>query len=214
MAQTIGVTVQGQPVENGSTVTSYCLKVSQRTQNIPTVGQSVITSRQLDPEVYATSTPAGSYYIRVTDLTTDILVGMPNQQICWPTQCQPVPFGGEFVTSVGTLNGTPSSLQIDSQKVNESDPPVGQAVIPWPTEPFMIKGYVEIIPQGAFASAFSFYLNMAYDPSQDAQVEGVADDNNAPAEYFDLSGRRVLNPEKGSVLIERRGATVEKKVIL
>lgn len=43
-------------------------------------------------------------------------------------------------------------------------------------------------------------------------VEVVAADDNAPAVYFDLSGARVANPEKG-IYIEKRGSSVRKVVI-
>lgn len=44
-------------------------------------------------------------------------------------------------------------------------------------------------------------------------VEDVAADyadTDAPAEYFDITGRRVTNPAPGSVIIERRGSSVRK----
>lgn len=46
-----------------------------------------------------------------------------------------------------------------------------------------------------------------------AGVENVSaeiDDSNAPAEYFDIMGRRIANPAAGSVVIERKGSTVRK----
>ena len=49
------------------------------------------------------------------------------------------------------------------------------------------------------------------DATPDA-VEVVAADDNAPAVYFDLSGARVANPEKG-IYIEKRGSSVRKVVI-
>lgn len=46
-----------------------------------------------------------------------------------------------------------------------------------------------------------------------AGVENVSadiDDSNAPAEYFDIMGRRIACPAAGAVVIERRGSTVRK----
>lgn len=46
-----------------------------------------------------------------------------------------------------------------------------------------------------------------------AGVENVSadiDDRNAPAEYFDIMGRRVDRPAAGAVVIERRGSSVRK----
>ena len=36
---------------------------------------------------------------------------------------------------------------------------------------------------------------------------------SAPAEYFDVLGRRVLRPSKGDILIERRGTETRKIVV-
>lgn len=46
-------------------------------------------------------------------------------------------------------------------------------------------------------------------------VENVAVDNdvNGPAEYFDLTGRRILSPVSGAIYIVRRGTTVTKELI-
>lgn len=41
-------------------------------------------------------------------------------------------------------------------------------------------------------------------------VNGVLDDDAGRVEYFDILGRRVLNPSTGSILIERRGPAVRK----
>lgn len=40
-------------------------------------------------------------------------------------------------------------------------------------------------------------------------IEGVEADENAPAEYYNLQGVRVANPENG-IFIRRQGAKVEK----
>lgn len=46
---------------------------------------------------------------------------------------------------------------------------------------------------------------------EDVRVEAAA--NEAPVEYFDLQGRRILEPAAGSVVIRRQGADVQKIVI-
>lgn len=45
-----------------------------------------------------------------------------------------------------------------------------------------------------------------------AGVEGVIDDVNAPTEYFDLTGRKVLNPAKGQIVIVRQGSKAVKAI--
>ena len=46
-------------------------------------------------------------------------------------------------------------------------------------------------------------------------IEDVAVDNddNAPAEYFNLQGVRVAHPEAGNIYIVRRGAKVSKELV-
>lgn len=48
-------------------------------------------------------------------------------------------------------------------------------------------------------------------PDPTVSIEGIrSGDADTPVEYFDLTGRRVLSPERG-IYIERRG-TVTRKV--
>lgn len=42
------------------------------------------------------------------------------------------------------------------------------------------------------------------------EVQIDASDANAPAEYYNLQGMRVLNPQKGAIVIERRGNSARK----
>ena len=53
-----------------------------------------------------------------------------------------------------------------------------------------------------------------YNPEarQNAITE-VGSDTDTPAEYFDLQGRRVANPEPGRIYIERRGTKASKELI-
>lgn len=46
----------------------------------------------------------------------------------------------------------------------------------------------------------------------DAVEEIISDNNSAKAEYFNLQGARILNPEAGQILIKRQGTKVEKVV--
>lgn len=59
--------------------------------------------------------------------------------------------------------------------------------------------------------------NMAASPlvlNADGPISGIDEiesfDKDAPAEYFDLTGRRVISPAAGSIVIERRGSSVRK----
>lgn len=44
-------------------------------------------------------------------------------------------------------------------------------------------------------------------------VETIGVDENAPVEYFNLQGVRVLNPEAGQIVIKRQGSTAVKELV-
>ncbi len=46
-----------------------------------------------------------------------------------------------------------------------------------------------------------------------AGIEDIATDDDAPAEYFDLQGRRIDKPEKGSICLKRQGGVTTKEII-
>lgn len=58
----------------------------------------------------------------------------------------------------------------------------------------------------------TFPADFNFVPDQSAIDNIVADDANAPVEYFNLQGVKVQNPENG-LYIKRQGKTVEKVVI-
>lgn len=62
------------------------------------------------------------------------------------------------------------------------------------------------------SDTFEFDVEMGPENGYDAveSIEAIGDD--APTVYFDLAGRRVLNPAKGQIVIERQGAKVAKRI--
>ena len=46
--------------------------------------------------------------------------------------------------------------------------------------------------------------------SEGTGVDEIEADNNAPVEYFNLQGMRIVNPEKGQIYIQRQGSKVSK----
>lgn len=43
-------------------------------------------------------------------------------------------------------------------------------------------------------------------------IEEIVDEANAPVDFFDLQGRKVSNPAKGTILIKRQGSSVKKVI--
>lgn len=62
---------------------------------------------------------------------------------------------------------------------------------------------------GEETEPFTFYIEIG----ELASVEGITDDANAPKEYFDFTGRRVIEPAQGQMLIVRQGSKTYKTVI-
>lgn len=85
----------------------------------------------------------------------------------------------------------------------------GKVVIPYTA--ISIEDYMFVPAEGAnYNAALELQL-----PPSITGVESVEVDNdaqNAPAEYFDLGGRRVLNPSTG-IYIVRRGSSVTKEAV-
>lgn len=212
-AQTVAVTVEGQPVANGATVESSRLHTETISQTMPPIGTIETFKFLLDPEVCATSSEPAQYTIKVTNTTATVLDGMPGLQICWPTQCVGVPYYGSFTTVAGELNTTPCELKIDSTNGAIYTPSGIMQDILWPDQPFTISCLVEIVKVGSSSPAFSFNLNMNYDPNALNAVDEIYTDGENPASYYDISGRRILNPQKGQLVIERRGAKATKVIL-
>lgn len=116
---------------------------------------------------------------------------------------------------------TTSPFEIQFHLMSEAVEPIGPDFNPadpstWPQSILPSKaGKYQLTVTGTVNGAkfndFTFYVILG--PNA-AGVDSAIDDNDAPAVYFDLSGRRVLNPAKGQFVIERRGMKVTKKVIL
>lgn len=79
--------------------------------------------------------------------------------------------------------------------------------------------------QSDFGAINGYYAEPARDTTEAAPLPDYAqsavdniiiegdNDNDSPAEYYDLMGRKIANPQKGSIYIMRRGNTVTKQVV-
>ena len=201
-AQSVSVTVMGKEVANGETVNANCLESESGSQTMPN-GQVInYTLYMLNPEVYATSSKTSQYTITVKNVTTEVFDPMQSFQFCWPVQCVFLS-PGEETSQTGTLEaGTPADLEIHTATwENQFD------------QDFTLSATVEIVDNNDSSNKYSFNLNMNYVAEDAAAVEEVAVDNDAPKAYYDLTGRQVLNPAKGQIVIERQGGNVRKVVM-
>lgn len=196
-AQNLKVTVHGMEIENGSTVDCN----NMLSEYVEDEWDGVIETwyeYQLLPEVFVTSTVDTYMTVTMTNTTDKESVNLPvvpNLQICWPENCIPVGVGAT-VNPDGTLTAnTPTDLQIDSMKFTDI-----------PEEGFTLSCRILLTP--AVGNPFSFNLNMIAEAG--ASVGGVMADE-AAAEYYNLNGVRVANPDHG-IFIVKKGNKVTKIV--
>ena len=196
---TVTVTVLGEVIQNGSTVDCDNLVVD----DLSSPGDPWF-SYALDPDVIASSSKEATFDITVRNVTTDIVEGLPQLSFCWPDGCANI---DPFQSSVqsGILKSVPDPLLIHTLFLMGELPITSY----WP-KAFTIKSVVTIVEANNPSNTFTFNLNLIYDPEINAVGSVEADD--ATPVYFDLSGRRVLNPAKGQFVIERKGARAVKKV--
>ena len=191
-AQTLKVTVDGQEVQNGQTIDLHCLNVN--------VDDSwpgyVFYDCQFEPQVCVTSD---------TDVTINAQVentsGLtyPLVQFCWPSGCEEVP-AGTSTSHVSELKaGKETNMLIESSLFQDL-----------PQEKMVLSFTFRLATTAVYT--FAVNVNMIYDPLTDAAVDGISADENLPVEYYDLLGRRLENPAKGQIVIERQGAKSVKKV--
>ena len=105
--------------------------------------------------------------------------------------------GGNITIS----NSAPVELQFHNMFVEPDYLPYENAGI--------YKVEIEGTINGYSIGSFTYY--MVVGPNA-AHVDGVVADDNAPSVYFDLSGRRVINPAKGQLVIERKGDKAIKRI--
>ena len=83
------------------------------------------------------------------------------------------------------------------------------------------NGLFDMIPEGTLGAGYSWtgasmegYVILPEGYNDDSSVKDIIGaDNNAPAEYFNLQGVRVNNPEKGQLVIVRQGSKASKQVV-
>lgn len=195
-AQTLSVTVMGNQIENGATANAYCLEKEEGEDQFGPYYMA-----RLNPEVKASSSTGGSFNITVTNTTSGTTPIASEILYCWPFECKSIG-QGQSATQQGSLTPQFSDLAIDTAYWDE---PVDGV--------FTISCKVEIVEVGNTSNKFTFDLNMIHDASHNTSVHGIADSYEGPVEYFDLTGRKITNPGKGKIVIEKRGSKAKKVLI-
>ena len=74
-------------------------------------------------------------------------------------------------------------------------------------------GYQAVPLGGNFWDGVSMAGSITFPSWFHAAVGAVEVDENAPVEYFNIDGMRILNPQKGQIVIKRQGTKVSKEII-
>lgn len=119
---------------------------------------------------------------------------------------------GEASINNGELTVQFHILGVDGE-IGPDFNPADPSTWPQPVRPSNTSHYkVSVIPtvDGKKLDTFSFNVYMG--PNA-AGVDGVAADVDAAPVYYDFTGRRVINPAKGQLLIERKGEKARKVIL-
>ena len=186
-AQNLTVTVDGAPVVRDAEVTSHHIN-----EVLLQFG-----SLKLEPEVLVTVSEQSNLDITVFNVSQNTTQAV---QFCWPSFCDAIEPGQSTTNSNNVNANEPQNLAIDA------------TIYPFDKDNvYELKTVVEIVVNGNTEDSFVFNLNMVYDPNYDASVGGIVADE-AEAVYYDLSGRRVLNPDKG-IYVKKQGSLVSKVLL-
>lgn len=117
--------------------------------------------------------------------------------ICWPMTCVSVA-AGQSVSTSGTLTTEPSDLVIHREAVlySKDDPIPGAG-----------SAKVTIV-----AGSDEMEITIKCLAPENADVDGISSEANLKAEYFSIQGVKVAEPQKGQLIIERKGSKVTKRI--
>ena len=186
---------EGKEIHNGDKI------VSSRIEEVllmfgtlmldPEITYEATEAYDLDVTLYNTTAPGTN---PPTQFGTD-----PTIALCWPGGCVDVAPGGKDSQSGNTAEATLNNLSIHVS-ISDYDKNVT----------YVFTSVIEIVIDGDTENPFVFDLTMMY--PYDASVDGILDDES-PAVYYDLLGRKVENPEKGQLLIKKQGTGKATKVV-
>lgn len=184
VAQNLKVTANGKAVADGDTIELECVYEDL---------YGVQWEYSWNPLLEA-STISGTENATIT-LTCD--AETDGFSICWPMTCKN-PQPGQSVSSSGTLTTEPSDLQIHREAIlNSKDEPI----------PGAGSAKVTIV-----AGSDEMELTIKCLAPENAAVEGISSESNMNTEYYSIQGVRVAEPQKGQLIIERKGSKVTKRV--
>ncbi|MCD8237340.1 MAG: T9SS type A sorting domain-containing protein [Prevotellaceae bacterium] len=204
-AQTLGVTVNGVPMENGK---DYTLKI----ENIKTVvpGAFEIHVYAMEPEILVSTSSAQTVTVTAEDLDKIEETAKGIAQICFGGNCEPLTSKNGFtVTKEAAMEANTSldtQTHINFGSVIIMDGTVFDGVPP--TLP--IERRIKITAK-AGNEELSFVLTLVHDPENVLSVNGISTDNavNATAEgiSYNLSASGVLD------IYSANGAAVMHKTV-
>lgn len=204
------VTYKGAPVENGGYVTSNDWDEWAGWMECDVLFTPKSTFSTVKFNVMADYTATPTFEMSESDPLT---YGTPS--VCWrsgvmgncETNTPPT------ICNFSLSHTTPIEVQfhvlgVDNPDADPDDPST-YALAPTGTGHYLLT--IAATVDGKAASD-TFSVNLVLGPDA-AGVAGVTADDNTPAVYYDLAGRRVLAPAKGQLVIERKGEKARKVIM-
>ena len=186
--QNLKVTANGKPVSNGDVIEVQC-EFEDYTPDFGFFFVSYVWNPQLEASIAEGTTTLNATLSKVDDLTPF--------DICWPANCIMYEPDGTASTS-GKIGTEPSHIDIHIREdvSDENDT--------------ALAGGMSKVRLKADSETLEFTLI-----GMPADINGVGEnlaDDKSPIEYYSIQGVKVAEPQKGQLVIERKGGKVTKRI--
>ncbi len=198
-AQTLQFLVKGEPVENGA-----------RIDIAPYLDTDNPFAPEYNPELTVKSTVSGAAEATVVFTSGECLPALDENTL---------ETGGKLILKFCSFDGSCINCYVGDTKTKSGTLTAGEEA----------KMEIELAIQLGFDQAFdglttsadftvsckqgSEEVSVSFYLGDNAGLSSVTADTNAAKEYFDLQGRKVLNPANGGLYIVRQGSKVSKQII-
>lgn len=189
VGQNLKVTSNGNPVADGDVIEVKC-----EPEDFSEIFGYFYLNCRWDPNLEVAS-ESGDETLYVTVSKVDDL---PTFEICWPSQCINMGSDGKAVTS-GTIGSTPSKVDIHVVEDIEDENATA-----------LNGGAMSKVNLRCASESLEFTLKAL--PVDINAVEETFADINVRPEYYTIQGIRVVEPQKGQLVIERKGSKVTKRI--
>ncbi|MDE5850614.1 MAG: hypothetical protein K2H38_10765 [Muribaculaceae bacterium] len=187
VGQNLKVTANGKPVSNGDVIEVQC-ELEDYTQDFGFLFVHYVWNPHLEASI-----PEGEANLAVTLTQVE---GQTPFEICWPIQC--IVYENGIASASGKIGTTPANIEIHIMgDITDDNKP-------------SLDGGMSKVRMECGSEKLEFTLK-GLPADLGAVDENLAEDFTT-AEYFTIQGLRVAEPQKGQLVIERKGGKVAKRI--